>query len=95
MNEQTTTPLHKQSYQLEVTRPVWLPYNDIAHNLVEALVDHFGYPTSGPKAEQYAVVLASLLKAAQAHISSVNNDLPHYLGIQRRVSAWSRYPLGG
>lgn len=95
MAEQHMPPLDKQSYQLEVTRPVWLPYNDIAHDIVADLVDCFGYPTSGPKAERYAVVVASLFKAAQAHISSVNNDLPHYLGIQRRVSAWSRYPLGG
>ena len=95
MNEQTTTPLDKQSYQLEVTRPVWLPYNDIAHDLVAALVDLFGYPTSGPKAERYAVVLASLLKAAQAHVLSANNNLPHYIGIQRRASAWSRFPLVG
>ena len=87
--------LDKSSYQLEATRPVWLPYNDTAHNLVEALVDHFGYPTSGPKAERYAVVLASLLKAAQAHIASANSQLPHYIGIQRRASAWSRYPLVG
>ena len=95
MNEQTTTPLDKQSYQLEVTRPVWLPYNDIAHDLVAALVDLFGYPTSGPKAERYAVVVASLFKAAQAHISSANSDKPHYIGIQRRASAWSRFPLVG
>jgi hypothetical protein len=87
--------LAKLSYQLEATRPVWLPYNDTAHNLVEALVDHFGYPTSGPKAERYAVVVASLLKAAQVHVSSASNDLPHYVGIQRRASAWSRYPLVG
>lgn len=87
--------LDKHSYQLEATRPVWLPYNDTAHNLVEALVDHFGYPTSGPKAERYAVVVASLLKAAQAHVSSSSHDLPHYVGIQRRASAWSRYPLVG
>ena len=95
MAEQQATTLDKQSYQLEVTRPVWLPYNDIAHNLVEALVDHFGYPTSGPKAERYAVVVASLIKAVQAHVSSASNDLPHYVGIQRRASAWSRYPLVG
>ncbi len=74
MNEQTTTPLDKQSYQLEVTRPVWLPYNDIAHNLVEALVDHFGYPTSGPKAERYAVVLASLLKAYASGVAALPGD---------------------
>lgn len=62
---------------------------------MEALVDRFGYPTSAPKAERYAVVLASLLKAAQAHIASANSQLPHYIGIQRRASAWSRYPLVG
>ena len=95
MTEQQATTLDKQSYQLEVTRPVWLPYNDTAHNLVEGLVKQFGYPTSGPKAERYAVVVASLLKAAQAHVSPANNDLPHYVGIQRRASAWSRYPLVG
>ena len=95
MTEQQTTTLDKLSYQLEATRPVWLPYNDIAHDLVVELVDRFGYPPSGPKAERYVVVLASLLKAAQAHISSANNDLPHYVGIQRRASAWSRYPLVG
>ena len=95
MTGQQATTLDKHSYQLEVTRPVWLPYNDTAHNLVEALVDQLGYPTSGPKAERYAVVVASLLKATQSHVSSANNDLPHYVGIQRRASAWSSYPLVG
>jgi hypothetical protein len=95
VTEQQTTALDKQSYQLEVTRPVWLPYNDIAHDLVAALVDLFGYPTSGPKAQKYAVVVASLLKASQAYVSSTSNDLSHYVGIQRRASAWSRYPLVG
>ena len=33
--------LDKNSYQLEVTRPVWLPYNDSAHDLVGALVEQF------------------------------------------------------
>ena len=95
MTEQQTATLDKLSYEFEVTRPVWLPYNDIAHDLVGSLVDHFGYPTSGPKVERYAVVVASLLKATQAHVSSTSNDLPHYVGIQRRASAWSRYPLVG
>jgi hypothetical protein len=30
--------LDKSSYRLEVTRAVWLPYNDTAHDLVGALV---------------------------------------------------------
>ena len=95
MAEQHMPPLDKQSYQLEVTRPVWLPYNDTAHDIVAALVDQLGYPTTGPKAERYAVLVASLLKASQAHISSTNIGKPHYIGIQRRASAWSRYPLVG
>ncbi|MDC0136365.1 hypothetical protein OAI26_06860 [Sulfitobacter sp.] len=95
MTDQQPNNLNKQDSQLEVTRPVWLPYNDIAHDLVGALVGQFGYPTSGPKAQKYAVVVASLLKAAQAHASPASNDLPHYVGIQRRASAWSRYPLVG
>ena len=33
MAEQPTTTLDKLSYQLEVTRPVWLPDNDIADDL--------------------------------------------------------------
>ena len=95
MTEQQITTLDKQSYQLEVTRPVWLPYNDIAHDAVSSLVDRFDYPKSGPKAQKYAVVVASLFKAAQAHISSARSDTPHYIGIQRKASAWSRYPLVG
>ena len=95
MAEQHMPPLDKQSYQLEVTRPVWLPYNDTAHDIVAALVDQLGYPTTGPKAERYAVLVASLLKAAQAHIASADSDKPHYIGIQRRASAWSRFPLVG
>jgi len=93
--EQHMPPLDKQSYQLEVTRPVWLPYNDTAHDIVAALVDQLGYPTTGPKVERYAVLVASLLKASQAHISSFDSDKPHYIGIQRRASAWSRFPLAG
>ena len=49
MNEQTTTPLDKQSYQLEVTRPVWLPYNDIAHDLVAAWLTSLATPPQALK----------------------------------------------
>ena len=59
VTDQNPVLLDKNSYQLEVTRPVWRPYNDIAHDLVGALVNHFNYPTSGPKAQKYAVVVAS------------------------------------
>ena len=95
MAEQHMPPLDKQSYQLEVTRPVWLPYNDTAHDIVADLIDQLGYPTSGPKVERYTVLVASLLKAAQAHLASADSDKPHYIGIQRRASAWSRFPLVG
>lgn len=90
-----TEILDKHSYSLEVARPVWLPYNEISIKIVASLIDKLGYPHSGPKAEKYAVVLTSLLKAAQTHLSSKNKSQPHYIGIQRKASAWSRYPLVG
>ena len=85
----------KKSYNLEVTRPVWLPYNGVARELVAALITHHGYPTNGPKAGKYAVVIASLLKATQILLRSKEARLPTYLGIQRRASAWSLFPLVG
>jgi hypothetical protein len=42
VTEDHKLPLNKQDHQLEVTRLVWLPYNDIAHDLVGALVKQFG-----------------------------------------------------
>lgn len=95
MTESTSTALDKRSYFLEVVRPVWLPYNEVGHELTSSLLSQFGYPTAGPKAEKYAVVIASLLKGAQTHLLSANGKRQHYVGIQRRASAWSRYPLVG
>lgn len=88
-------PINKDSYQLEVTRPVWLPYNDTSHLMVASLVKRFEYPTTGPKADKYAGVLASLLKASQALLRSIQSKRPHYIGVQRRASGWSQYPMVG
>jgi hypothetical protein len=85
----------KKSYNLEVTRPVWLPFNDTSKEVVSALVEHFGYPTTGPKADKYVVVVSSLLKATQVLLRSNDKRLPTYLGIQRKASAWSQFPLVG
>lgn len=87
--------LDKKSYNLEVTRPVWLPFNDTAKELVVSLVEHLGYPTTGPKADKYSVVIASLLKATQVLLRSTETMLLTYLGVQRRASAWSQFPLVG
>ena len=75
--------LDKKSYNLEVTRPVWLPFNDTTKELVGSLVEHLGYPATGPKADKYAVVIASLLKSIQVLLSSTKARFPTYLGIQR------------
>ena len=55
--------LDKRSYRVEVIRPVWMPFNDVAYTIVESLVHKLGYPTTGPKAEKYAVMIASIIKA--------------------------------
>ena len=44
MTDHNPVLLNKRSYELEVTRPVWLPYNEIAHDIVAYLVDLLGYP---------------------------------------------------
>ena len=95
MTERNNKLLDKKSYYLEVARPVWLPYNDIGHQLTSSLLSQLGYPTTGPKAQKYAVVLASLLRAAQPLLLSSTARRSHYMGIQHRASAWSRYPLVG
>jgi hypothetical protein len=95
VTEQNTMTPDKKSYHLEVTRPVWLPFNDTANELIASLVEHLGYPTTGPKADKYAVVIASLLKATQVLLRSTEARLPTYLGIQKRASAWSQFPLVG
>ena len=44
MDQQTAT-IDKLSYQIEVTRPVCLPYNDIAHGIVASLVKQIDFTT--------------------------------------------------
>jgi hypothetical protein len=95
VTEQNTMTPDKKTYHLEVTRPVWLPFNDTSKELVSTLVEHFGYPTTGPKADKYAVVVSSLLKATQVLLRSNDKRLPTHLGIQRKASAWSQFPLVG
>ena len=85
----------KSTYRLAVVRPVWLPFNNTAKLIVDGLMLELGYPTTGPKATKYAVVVASVLKAAQTVEGSPRSEKPTYLGIQRKASAWSRYPLVG
>jgi hypothetical protein len=87
--------IDKDSYNLGVVRPVWLPYNEISAQIVSSLIDDLRYPSTGLKAQKYFVMLASLLKATQLHLSSINISQPHHIGIQRKASAWSRYPLVG
>jgi hypothetical protein len=95
VTEQNTMTPDKKTYHLEVTRPVWLPFNNKSQELVSKLVEHFGYPTTGPKADKYGVVVSSLLKATQVLLRSNDKRLPTHLGIQRKASAWSQFPLVG
>ena len=47
-----------------------MPFNDVAQTIVESLVNKFNYSTTGPKAEKYAVMIASIIKAAKKHYQS-------------------------
>ena len=61
VTEQQATTLDKLSYQLEVTRPVWLPYTDIAHDLVASLVDQLGCHDNKIRQRLYLQVFHFLL----------------------------------
>ena len=87
--------LDKEEYFLEVLRPVWLPFNDVASKVVADLAEQLGFPTSGPKAKRYEVVVASFLKSVQSIARSPNSSKPYYLGVHRRASAWSLFPMVG
>jgi hypothetical protein len=50
----------KSTYRLAVTRPVWLPFNNTAKLIVDDLMSKLGYPTTGPKAVKYAIVVTSV-----------------------------------
>jgi hypothetical protein len=73
--------LDKRSYRVEVIRPVWMPFNDVAYTIVESLVHKLGYPTTGPKAEKYAVMIASIIKAAQTLPKQSEGRKPKYVGV--------------
>jgi hypothetical protein len=66
----------KSTYRLAVTRPVWLPFNNTAKLIVDGLMSELGYPTTGPKAVKYAIVVASVLKAAQPVEGSSRSEQP-------------------
>ena len=87
--------LDKRSYRVEVIRPVWMPFNDVAYTIVESLVHKLGYPTTGPKAEKYAVMIASIIKAAQTLPKQSEGRKPKYVGVSFGSQNWSRFPLVG
>ena len=87
--------LDKDDYLLEVVRPVWLPFNDVASKIVADLTERLGFPAGGPKASRYEVVVASFLKSVQSIARSPNSRKPYYLGVHRRASAWSLFPMVG
>ena len=87
--------LNKREYRIEVVRPVWMPFNDVAQTIVESLVNKFNYPTTGPKAEKYAVMIASIIKAAQTLPKQSEGRKPKYLGVSFGSKNWSRFPLVG
>ena len=87
--------LDKRSYRVEVIRPVWMPFNDVAYTIVESLVHKLGYPTTGPKAEKYAVMIASIIKAVQTLPKQSEGRKPKYVGVSFGSQNWSRFPLVG
>ena len=87
--------LNKREYRIEVIRPVWMPFNDVAQTIVASLVNKFNYPTTGPKAEKYAVMISSIIKAAQTLPKQSKGKKPKHLGVPFGSNNWSQFPLVG
>ena len=83
------------TYDLHTVVPAWLPYNDIADQIVEETIQQLNYPEVGPKSEKYRVAVASFLKACQSVLACQSRDKPQHLGIRYKSEAWSLYPLVG
>ena len=83
-----------------VLKPVWEPFGTEAEEVVDQLVKDSCWPSDGPKAIKYRVVVASFLKAVQdvhlrhSHSRSDNKEGP-FLGVKWRNDAWSMFPLVG
>ena len=87
--------LNKREYRIEVIRPVWMPFNDVAQTIVASLVNKFNYSTTGPKAEKYAVMISSIIKAAQTLPKQSKGKKPKHLGVPFGSHNWSQFPLVG
>jgi len=83
-----------------VLKPVWEPFGTEAEEVVDQLVKDACWPSDGPKAIKYRVMVASFLKAVQdvhlrySHSRSDNKEGP-FLGVKWRNDAWSMFPLVG
>lgn len=83
-----------------VLKPVWEPFGVAAEEAVGRVLKDACWPTLGPKALKYRIVVSSFLKAvqdvylSQKYRKDDNKPLVH-LGIRRRNDAWSPYPLVG
>lgn len=83
-----------------VIQSVWEPFGTEAEGLVDRFVKDACWPSVGPKAIKYRVMVASFLKAVQdvhlrhSHSRSDNKECP-FLGVKWRNDAWSMFPLVG
>lgn len=83
-----------------VFKPIWEPFEEEAEKVVDRLIKDAQWPTTGPKAIKYRIVVASFLKAVQelysrhSHNRNNKNEVPH-LGVRWRNESWSVYPLLG
>jgi hypothetical protein len=83
-----------------VFKPIWEPFEEEAEKVVDRLIKDAQWPTTGPKAIKYRIVVASFLKAVQEvhsrHSRNRNDtkEVPH-LGVRWRNEAWSVYSLVG
>jgi hypothetical protein len=94
--------LDKSFYRLVPFQPVWEPFNSEAEAHCSAVFVDLGLECKGATGSKNRLLAASFLYAANSIRRKHPTDhdigydaLPIYLGVSRKATAWSQYPLVG
>lgn len=94
----TEPKLNKDDFDIEVFKPIWMPYNEKAQELCDYLAEVLQSPTKGKMGNKHRAVIASLLHAfTRFRVAdwAEPSKKPLYLGLSLNRDALSRFPLAG
>ena len=96
-------PTTRESRRIHPIKPIFEPFDQASGQLVELILKRLKFPSSGPKAARYRVMVASIVHSALVVTKRVEHekDKPRskrkavMLGMAIGNDNWTRYPLVG